>query len=64
MIVLIIGSLTLGQSGIESYQSLGASWTNALDLSEERVASDIKVTCTSTAVPTWTCSFGTMEPPP
>ena len=48
MIVLIIGSLTLGQSGIESYQSLGASWTNALDLSEERVASDIKVTCTST----------------
>ena len=48
MIVLLIGSLTLGQSGIESYQSLGASWTNALDLSEERVASDIKITCTST----------------
>ncbi len=47
-IVLIIGSLTMGQSGIDSYQSLGVSWTAAIDLSEERVASDIEVTCTST----------------
>lgn len=47
-IVLIIGSLTLGESGIKSYQNVGVSWTNAINLSEERVASDIRVTCTST----------------